>query len=236
MSRYDRDVYFLSSLETLLKIRNKKELALKSKVLEKYVIQKNDHIAAFRLALELDDREIGTTKLQNFIINSGSSRYIFLVAREIKRSNVKKLQDAIIKYGNILQITKFGCFIKGANKKTIEDLIIKSNNAKSAYLYLKFIKSCNINRLKKIIFSSKKPRYLFTLSKLTKNKKDLNKIQELIINGNSYMYMRLFAFYIKTADIKRIEDKIIKSGNISEMKKFLNVIDSDRIKKISLLF
>src|SRR5271170_1367712 len=148
MNRYNRDAYFASSLEALLKLKDKKELAVKSKKLEEYVIKNNNPMLAFRLAFELDDREIRTTKLQNFIIESGDARYILKFAREIKRSNVKKLQTAIMKYGNILQITKFGCFIRGADRGSIEDLIAKSESAKSAYLYLKFIKTCDVNKLK----------------------------------------------------------------------------------------
>jgi hypothetical protein len=236
MNRYNRDAHFVSSLETLLKLKDKKELAVKSKKLENYVIENNNPMLAFRLALELDDRDIQTTKLQNFIINSGDARYILKFAREIKRANIKRLQSAIMKYGNILQIAKFGCFVGTAQRKPIENLIAKSDSAKSAYLFLKFIKFCNINKLKPIIFRSKKPRYLYLVAKKTSNKKDLNLIQELIINSGSFMYMRLFAVNIKGADVDKIVNKIISSNNILEMKRLYRVVKSPRLEKLSVLF
>lgn len=236
MNRYNRDAYFASSLENLLKIKDKKELAAKSKILVKYVINNDNPMLAYRLAFELDDRNISTTKLQNFIIDSGDARYILKLACAVKRSNIRKLQNAIMKYGNILQIAKFGCVVRGANKESIENLIVKSNNPKAAYLYLRFVKSCDVNRLKPIIFKSKRPRYLFLLAKLVRSKKDLEKIQELIIESPSHTYVRLFAVHIKGADIRKLEDRIISTKNIEEMKKFAKVVNSPRLSKLSVLF
>lgn len=236
MNYYTRDAAFISSLETLLKIKDKKELTKESKKLEKYVIENNNPVLAYRLAFELDDREVRTTKLQNFIIDTRNARYIYKFAREINRSNVNKLQSAIIKCGNVLQITRFGCFVKGADRAAIEDIIVKSENAKSAYLYIKFVKSCNINRLKPIILKSKRPRYLFALAKLTKNKKELEHIQDLIIASHSCTYIRLFAVHIKGADIAKLENRIIATKNVEEMKKFAKVVKSRRMSKLALLF
>jgi len=236
MDRYHKDAYFASSLESLVKIKDKKEFVTKARKLEDYIYSKNNPFLAFRLALELDLRGFKTSRLENYIINCNDSRYILKFAREIKRANIKKLQEAIIRQGTTLQIAKFGCFIRGAQRSIIEDIIVESAHAKSAYFYLKYVKFCNFNKLKPIILKSKKPRYLFALAKLIKNKKELDLIQDLIINGTSFMYMRLFAIHIHGADIKRIEDRIIKSGNIDEMKKFHSKIPSDRMKKIALLF
>ena len=234
--RYNKDAHFASSLETLLKIKNKKELAVKVKKLEKYVIENHNPFLAFRLSIELDERNISTTKLQNFIINSRDAKYIYKYAREIRRANVKKLQNAIMECGNILQITHFGCFIRGANKKIIEDMIIEADNPKSAYLYLRFVKFCNIKKLKHIIIKSKRPRYLFELAKFLKNKKEIEEIQNLIIDSASNTYVRLFAVHIKGADIKKLEDRIISTKNVGEMKKFAKAVKSPRLLKLSLLF
>lgn len=234
--RYNKDAHFASCLETLLKIKNKKELAVKVKKLEKYVIENHNPFLAFRLSIELDERGISTTRLQNFIINSQDARYIYKYAYEIRRANVKKMQDAIMKCGNILQITQFGCFIRGANKKIIENLIIESDNAKSAYLYLRFVKFCNIKKLKPIILRSRKPRYLFALAKVLKNKQELEEIQNLIIDSSSNTYVRLFAIHIKGADIKKLEDRIISTNSVEEMKKFVKAVKSPRLLKLSLLF
>ena len=83
---------------------------------------------------------------------------------------------------------------------------------------------------------SRKPRYLFALAKLTKNKKDLEKIQQLIIDSPSSTYVRLFAVHIKGADIKKLEERIISTKNVIEMKRFARAVNSPRLKKLSLLF
>jgi hypothetical protein len=235
-NRFNKDTSFVLALDALLKIKDRKELRTKAKKLEQYVLANCNPFLAFRLAMEFEDLDISTTKLQNLIISSKDARYIYRYAYTIKKADIKNLQDAIIKCGNILQITKFGCFIRGANRSEIEKLIIKSDNAKAAYFYLRFVKHCNINKLKPIILKSRRPRYLFALARKLKNKKEIDYIQNLIINGTSYMYMRLFAVHIKNADIKRLEEKIIASKNIDEMKKFAKAVKSERLLKLSLLF
>lgn len=236
MNRYNRDAYFASSLETLLKIKDKKELADKSKPLQEYVIKIKNPMLAFRLAFELDEIDIRTTKLQQFIIESEDPRYILKYAKEIKRANIQKLQSAILSCGTVLQIAKFGCFIRGADKDLIERIIAKSDSAKSAYLYIKFIKTCNFNKMKPIILRSKKPRYLFALAKVITNKKDIEKIQDLVIESASNTYVRLFAVHIKGANIRKLEDRIIATHSVEEMKKFAKAVKSPRLEKLSLLF
>lgn len=231
-----RDTYFTSALENLLKITDKAEFTKKSKELICYTIEKDSPALAFILALEFDSIGVSVTRLQNFIINSGNARYIFRFAREIKKANIKRLQSAMTKFGNILQIAKFGCFIRDANKNEIQKLIIKSCNAKSAYLYLKYVKYCDINKLKPIIIKSKKPRYLFALAKLIKNKKDLSLIQDLIIASPSNAYVRLFAKHIPGADIEKLENRIIATNDLDEMRKFAKYIKSPRLSKLIILF
>jgi hypothetical protein len=236
MDRYHKDSYFASSLESLVKVKDKKEFVIKARKLEDYIFQKNNPLLAFRLALELDLRGFKTSRLENYIISCNDPRYILKFAREIRRANIKKLQDAIIRRGSILQIAKFGCFIRGAQRSVIEDLIVKSEHAKSAYFYLKYVKFCNVNKLKPIILKSKKPRYLFALAKVVKSKKELDLIQDLIIESTSNTYVRLFAVHIKGADIKRLEDRIIETKNVMEMKKFARAVNSPRLNKLALLF
>jgi hypothetical protein len=236
MNRYNKDAYFSSSLDSLLKIKDKKDFIVKARKLENYVIEKRNPLLAFRLSIELDDMGFRTARLENFIINSFNARLILRFAREIKKANIKKLQKAIIKTGTTLQIAKFGCFVRGAEKSLIENIIVESDHPKSAYLYLKFVKSCNLNKLKHIIIRSKKPRYLFALARLTKNKRDIELIQNLIIESPSNTYVRLFAVHIKGADIRRLEERIIQTKNVEEMKKFAKVIESPRLSKLALLF
>jgi hypothetical protein len=235
------DGYFSTALDNLLKVSNRKQLLKDARYLEKYVIERNNIYLAFRLATELGNLNIKIGKLENFIINFKKGDYfhpIWLIrfAKVVKGANIKKLQDAIINYNNIYYIAEFGCFIKGSDKELIEKIIIKSGNPKAVYLYLSYVKSCNVNSLKHIVFKSKRPRYLYALAKRTTSKKDLELIEDLILKGGSYMYIRLFAQFIKGADIKKCEDVIIASGDINQMKRFAKAVKSPRLSKLSLLF
>lgn len=82
---------------------------------------------------------------------------------------------------------------------------------------------------------SKRPRYLYTLARLIKNKKELELIEELIIRSKSMLYVRLFGQHIKGANINKLEAAVIESQNVESMKKFNSVIKSPRIDKLMLL-
>ena len=236
MEFFYRDDFFVSSLINLLKIKERKKFLEEARKLETYTASQRNPLIVLRLAFELDIRGIRVPKLENFIIRHNDPRFIFRFAREIKYANIKKLQNAIIAQGDILQISRFGCFIKGADQTIIENIIAKSNNAKAAYYYIRYVQHCNIEKLKTVILQSKRPRYLFALARLLTNKKDLELIQDLILKSNSYMYMRMFAMYIDGANISKIEDRIVDSGNLEEIKKFSSKVKTDRMKKLSLLF
>jgi hypothetical protein len=204
--------------------------------LENYVSRAKKPHLIYRLAAELDYRGYKSAKLENAIIDTRSSQYIFMFARTMRKANIKKLQSAIIKLGSILHIARFACFIPKADRLLIENIVAESENPKAAYYYLQYVKHCNIDKLKQNIIKSKKPRYLFALAKLLSNKDELNLIQDLIIQGNSDMYVRLFAVHIKTANIEKLENRIIQTKNINEMKKFAKAVNSPRLSKLSLLF
>lgn len=235
MNPYCEDIYFVSDLDYLSKIKDRKIFVKHARALESYVIAKNNKLLAYKLAIEIDNRGLKTSRLENFIIN-GNPKYILKFAKEIRKANIKKCQSMIIRHGSILQIAKFGCFVRGAQRSVIEKLVVAARHPKSAYYYIKYVRTCDVNKLKHIIFESKKPRYLFALARVLNNKNDLDKIQNLIINSPSHMYVRLYAIHIKNADIKRLEDRIIKSNNIDEMKKFSKAVKSPRLSKLALLF
>lgn len=236
MHIFGRDTHFALSIDGLVKSKSKKELRKNAKKLQAYVIEINSPSLAYRLATEFNNHNISTKKLQNLIINNADARYIFRFAYDIRDANIQKLQDAIIKYGDILQVAKFGCFIRGADKTLIENLIAKSDSAKSCYLYLRFVKNCDVEKLKSTVIRSKKPRYLYALIKKIKNKEDFNRIQDLILAGRSYLYIRLLGGYIKGADKKRVEERIISTGDMSEIKKLARIMKTPRLEKLSVLF
>jgi hypothetical protein len=241
--RYIKDSFFASKLEDLVSTSNKKEFRDKANKLINYAIKKDNITIVYRLSIELDYLDYKATKLENYIIKSGDSKYILKYAREIKTANIKKLERAIIDNNDVVRISIFGCFVMGANKEKIEDIIASSNNAKAAYYWVKFNRFANVNKVKHIIISSKRPRYLFAMARSQSRthahtrayKEDFKLIQDLIIAGKSNLYIRMFA-QLKGADIARLERKIIDTGSKDEMLKFSRAVNSPKIMKLLLLF
>jgi len=237
MLKYLRYSYFqkllleLSSLE-----KDIKEYRRKARELEKAVIKDNNPFLAFHLAREISVFHLSTKKLENFVINNASSDLIYRYARDVKNANINKLQNALISKKDTIALAKFAIFVRGSDKRIILDIIKKENNAKAAYLFIKHIKYLNINEIKNIIIHSKKPRYLFELAKKTKSKKELEIIEDLIILSKSDLYVRLFAKHIHGANIEKLENRIIRSNNKTEMIKFAKEIKSPRLNKLLILF
>lgn len=230
------DIHFVIALETLLKISDRKELIKEAKKLENEVASSGRPSFAFRLAYELTNKNIKTPKLENYFINLKSAYYIFKYAQDIKYANIEKLQSAIMNCNNVYYIVRFACEISKANKSEMEDKIAALNSAKAVYLYMKYANSYDVEKFKNIIFKSKKPRYLFELAKNISNKEELDLIQKLIISSSSNMYVRLFAAHIPGADINQLEDRIIRTKNVNEMKRFLKMVKSPKLTKLSILF
>lgn len=235
------DSGFMTRIKNLDLIKNKGIFRKEARALEKIAIEENNPFMAYILAYRLHSKNIRTSKLENVICKYAgrgwyrSPFYIILYAINIRGANILKLQSAILKKGRIQDIAEFGAKVKGADKILIENKIVQSNNPAAAYIYLTKVKSCNINKLKPILMRTKRPRYLYALAKVLKNKKELDQIQDKIIAANSDMYVRLYAQHIPSADIQRLEDRMVKSRNIVEMKRFAAAIKSERIEKMLLL-
>lgn len=225
------------SLEILLKIKQKsiKEFELQAREFAVHLMQDNKLYTIFRIAKELQELYCDIEYIEDFFISTKNPFYIFKFAREIKSSNIVKLQQAIIDIQNYNYIAKFACFVAGADTELLEKIIIKSNNAKAAYIYLKFGKHPNIQNLKHIFLKSKKPRYLYALAQNINDPDDIALIQDLIIASHSNMYVRLFAAHILGANINKLEDRILKTKNIQEIKKFAKTVGSERLNKLVIL-
>jgi hypothetical protein len=240
MGSYNEYAYFMHNLESLIKIKNRYELKKKAKELEIYVLSHSFSNQALRMALhlstEFDALGLKVSNLEDYIINSKNQYYILRFARTIKKANIKKLQDATIASNDLPKLARFGFSIDGADKNVIGDIIAKSDNAKAAYIYMRGVKSYDFNKLKHIIFKSKRPKYLFSLAKLTEDREELDLIQNLIIESSSCTYVRLYAVHIQGADIGKLEAKIIETRDVKEMKRFAAAVNSKRLAKLSSLF
>jgi predicted hydrocarbon binding protein len=228
---------FLSAITNVIKIEDKKERLEQIKELEDYIFETKNTYLALRLAYELEFIGVRTTRIENYICKTGNGRLIYRFASNIGKANIKKLQDAIIKSNDYEEMARFACFVNGADKNKIGDIVAQSNNIKAKYLYMCFIKTYPYNNFRESVLKSKRPRYLFQYAKLSKDEKDLEIIQELILNSKSLMYCRLFCKMFPKMDIRRFEDKVLKSKNKREIKLFANEVPSaDRAQMMVVLF
>jgi hypothetical protein len=225
------------TLESLIRIKHKsiKEFELKARGVAAYAMENKKYYEVFRIAKELQELYCDVDDMQDFIISTRDPFYLFKFAREIRTADVLKLEQAIIDSGDLNYIAKFACFVDGANIERLENIIVGSDNPRAAYIYLKFGKHPNAQRVKSIFLRSKKPRYLYALAQLINDPDDLEEIQQLIISSKSNMYVRLFAANIPGANLSLLEDRILKTKNFEEIKKFAKVTKSTRLNKIILL-
>jgi hypothetical protein len=224
------------NLDDLTKIQDRNAFIIRAREISNIAIQEKNIYLVYKLAVILDERGYGVSRLEKYICQSRNPFFILRFAKDIMRANITRLQNAIIRLGDAVNVAKFGCFVRGANKELLEDIVIKSKNAKAAYMFLKFYKDAKIQRLKHIILKSKKPRYLFLLACKLNNQKEIDLIQDIIIESNSNTYVRLLAKHVRLADLVKLENRIIETQDVTELKRFArSVPNCPRIKNLLLL-
>lgn len=227
---------FLDLTEIIkLKYRNVKEFEVQARLTAAQAIKEHKIYTVWRIAKEMGDLGCEIEEMEDFIAASYNPFFIYKLAREVKVANISKLQNAIIRLGSLDYIARFACFIGGADVALLEDIIYESGNPKAAYIYLRFGKNPNLPKIKKILLKSKKPRYLYTLAHFTDSQEELDHIQDLIIGAHSNMYVRLFAYNIPNCDLKKLEDRILKTKDIEEIRKYVRLVKSERLEKLLFL-
>lgn len=233
------------SADSLRWIKKCEELDIKSndksipKILEKLqneIIENKDPALAYFFCTEFDYKHY---MMQKVIFENKEPKYAFIFAQNVPNSDIKSLQKIVVDSKNIKYICNFACFVKGADLKPLETLILKSiskpKNVKYAHKFLKYVSGANVKKFKEFIMLSKKPRYLFELAKHLTNKKEISKIEDLIIETGSFTYMRLFAEKIKLANIEKIEQVILGSDNVNEIKKFARYVHRSSMRRFFIV-
>lgn len=213
----------------------KNNLTSKIKELDSFqeeIIKNNDTAFAYFFAMEFPYKQY---KMQKLILDNKDPKYAFLFAQNIKLSDTKALQNLVVESKKIKYICKFACFVKNAEINQLETLILKSKNVKYAHMFLKYVKTSNVEKFKNLILSSEKPRYLFELSKRLTDPKDISLIEDLIIKSNSFTYLRLFAEKNKMANIDKIEQYILSTDNVDEIKKFAKYVRKSSMRHFLLV-
>lgn len=173
--------------------------------------------------------------MQKVILDNRDAKYAFLFAQSIKNCDIRALQKVVLDSKKVKYICKFACFVKGADRKPLEAIILKSKNVKYAHMFIKHVKDIDLKKFKRIILESGKPRYLFELARHIKDPKELAVIEDEIIKSKSFTYMRLLAEKIKMSNIDKIEQAVLDSDNVNEIKKFAKYVKRSKMKKFFLV-
>jgi hypothetical protein len=200
--------------------------------LQNEIIDNNDSALAYFFATEFPYK---LHRMQKVILDNKDAKYSFLFAQNIRNAAIPSLQKIVVDSRKIKYICKFACFVKGADRKPLESIILKSKNVKYAHMFLKHIKGSDVSKFKDIILASGKPRYLFELARHTNNINELNQIEDMIIASRSFTYMRLLAEKIKLANVEKIEQAVLDTDNVNEIKKFAKYVRRSKMKKFFLV-
>lgn len=210
--------------------------ALSSEEIEKLqneIIANNDSAMAYFFTMEFTGHK--PHLMQQLILNNKDAKYAFLFAQNIRNCSIKALQKVVVDSKKVKYICKFACFVKGCDRKPLESIILKSKNVKYAHMFLKHVKGSDVNKFKDVIMSSRKPRYLFELAKHTKDPKVLSQIEDIVIETQSFTYMRLLAEKIKAVNIEKLEQAVLDSDNVNEIKKFAKYVKRSKMKRFFLV-
>lgn len=213
-----------------------KNLIIKDKIKQLYTLSLDNNAIAstFKLIRELQDY-IDIEYFENFIIGLANPIYIYRFAKDIVKSNKAKLQQAAICSSNLEVISYFACFVPGCDYRELEDVIITNKHSRMSYFLLRYGKDPDIQRLKEILINSGKPRYLYAIAKLQNSKEEFAQIEDLLLKTNSLLYIRMFAANIPGANIDKCVDRVLRTHDIDEIKKFSRHIKNERIDKYLLL-
>ena len=182
-----------------------------------------------------------TYKMQEVILKNKDLKYIVLFARYVKGADIKALQKIILNSplkNRIKYLCEFARFVPGADIKKIEKIVVhitaqNKNLAQAAYLFLKEIKS---GALKKIILSFGKSHQLYWLAQQTSSRKDIAYIEKLLIKQKNFTHIRLMAQHIKLANIPKLEQFVLESGNVKEIRRFAKAVKDSKSRHFAILF
>lgn len=201
--------------------------------IQSQIITNKDSGLAYFFAYHFDYKR---HKMQDVVLQAKNPKYAFIFAQNIPNADIQALQDVIIKSKNMTYITKFACFVPDADKKKIECLILKEGTARCAHMFIKHIDDIDFPKFKQIIFKSQKPRYLFELAKHLTSRRDIARIEDIIIKLRSFTYIRLLAQKVRLANVFKLEQAVIETANVKEIKKFARVVKKSKMRHLSALF
>lgn len=209
--------------------KNKDSYNQKLEEVQENIIKDGDSSFAYFFACDIGYKNY---QMQNVILKAKEPKYVFLFAQNIKNADISALQSVILESKNIKYICKFGCFVPDASISKIEAMVLneKKPKAKYAHMLIKHVPGVNINKFRSIILKSKKPRYLFELAKHVTSKKDLELIEDLLIECKSKTYIKMLAEKIKGANIEKLEQAVLDLDDPERIKKFAKYVRKSSLR------
>lgn len=232
ISKYNSD-YTFGLIKWLQRINdNPPDTSSKLEACLNEILILKDTSLAYFFAVEYNYK---TYLLQNLIIEKQDSKYALIFAQDIPYADIRSLQQIVLNSNNPRYIAKFACFVKGADQKPLIKWILNAQDARYTHMLIKNIDEIDLGKCKPVIMKSKKPTYLFELAKHLTKKSDIEDIETLIIESKCFEYIRLFAIHIKQANVSRLEQAVLDSGNQKEIKKFAKKVKQSQMKKFLVL-
>jgi len=159
-------------------------------------------------------------------------KYLYFFAKNIPNIEISNLEDLILSSKNIAIISKFVSFVPKANLNKFKDFIIDKKNLKSYYMFIRHCPDFEISEFKEVLLASNKPKYVYELAKKLSDEQDLLKAESIVLNSNSFTYLKLYAQNIPSANISAFDKKIMKRNNKQEILKFSKSVKNSKLKNI----
>ena len=167
---------------------------------------------ALELAKELKDVPI--KGLEDIVVNANDVKDIYEFAKYVKWADVNRLSKAVVESKDAYQVTAFAREVKGVSINDLAKEVINLHDGRAIYTFAYSVKGAPIKELEKSMCDPETYNTNFAYD-FAKNvsANDVEGLTNAVIKGESIQEMIAFARDIKGANIRKIENAIIKNGN-----------------------
>jgi hypothetical protein len=182
--------------------------------------------------------------MQTIVLNSNSPKYITLFARCVQNADTQALERALFASQHpqtIRYLVRFAASIPTANLRKIETRLLQQASVDTrlihlAVSFLKAIPSAKIDRFIPLILRAGAAQHLYFLAQQGVAKRELRQIEDRLIQAKSFRFIRQLAANIPGANLTKLEDFVLSSGNIKEIKQFAKSVKQAKSRGLSILF
>jgi hypothetical protein len=189
--------------------------------------------------------------MQQIILNSNSPKYITLFAQCVPNADTQALERALFASQHpqtIRYLVRFAASVPTANLRKIETRLFNEVSVDTrliplAVAFLKAIPSAKIERFKPLILQAGAPQHLYWLAQqgvagreLRLSPAQIRQIEDRLLEAKSFRFIRLFAANIPGAGIAKLEEFVLASGNIKEIRLFAKAVSNAKSRGLSILF